>query len=275
MKLYVIFILIIIILYFIYIMYREYNKSKMIDEKILFWLGITILFTPVVIYYIDILDFPSHIGLLRNDETGKWFDFITSYVSSIIGALIGAITLVLMTIHEFKVIKENDNEQMRINNLPLIEYNLTIFDKYNETTFIDLVKKQSKYLFVKLHLKNIGMNVIRKCNIKISSNTINNDRYYAIDDQGIIEKNCEKIIVFKIPITKNKNEIRFTIRYQDVLFNWYEQEVDICLNKIEFYKDDRRYADSVTADIDKVVKDEKMLEQNKIVKNKNDELYQK
>lgn len=254
--------LIIFIFWMIYKIYKEYKASKTIDEKTTFWLIMAICFTPLIIFYIDRGDLPSKFGWLKNTNSDRWFNFLGTYISSILGATIGALALVLITIHEFKAIKENDNEQMRINNLPLIKYDFSIFDKYNATEFIDLYKKSFESLFIMVHLRNIGMNTIRKCYINVNSSIISSAYDYKIDDQATIEKNCEKNLVFKIPLASKNNKIKLIVKYQDILFNWYEQEVEVQLDNIVFHKDDRNYVDYVTADITRIVKDENMIGQS-------------
>ena len=259
MNIIVTFCLLLFTVFMIYKIYKEYKNSKTIDEKLTILLIVAICFTPIIIYYIDKSDLPSKFGWFKNSEPNKWFNFIGTYTSSILGATLGALTLILVTIHEFKTIKENDNEQMRINNLPLINYDFSIFNKYNYK-FIDLYKEGFESIFIMVHLKNIGMNTIRNCYINISLNTTSSEKDYKIDDQAIIEKNCEKKLVFKIPIDKNNNRIKLIVKYQDILFNWYEQEVNVSMDNIVFHEDNRGYIDYVTADITKTVKDEKKLD---------------
>ncbi len=256
MNIIVTFCLLLFTAFMIYKIYREYKNSEIIDEKLIILLIVAICFTPIIIYYIDKSDLPSKFGWFKNSEPDKWFNFIATYTSSILGATIGALTLILVTIHEFKTMKENDNEQMRINNLPLINYDFSIFNKYNNE-FIDLHKEEFESIFIMIHLKNIGMNAIRNCYINITSNTTSSEKEYKIDDQAIIEKNCEKKLVFKLPIDKNDNKIKLIVKYQDILFNWYEQEVNVSLDDIVFHEDNRGYVDYVTANITKMVKDEK------------------
>ena len=262
MNVYVLIIILFLLFLLIYKIYKEYRASNTIDEKIIFWMLVSICFIPVILYYIDRSDIPSKLGWFKHSDSDKWFNFLSTYLSSILSAVIGALTMVLITIHEFKNIKQNDSEQKRINNMPLISYGFSIYGKYNATPFIDLCKKKSSSLFLDVSIKNIGMNTLRKFFINISTNLVPNDYDYRLDDQLIIEKDCKKNIVFKIPVSKTENSIKLTVKYQDILFNWYEQEVNVNLNNIEFHKDDRDYVEYVTADISTLVNDEKLIGDN-------------
>lgn len=247
--------LIIITGFMIYKIYKEYKTVDTIDEKVLFWIGVLIVFTPIIIYYVDWYDLPSKFNWFKNDENNRWFEFMSSYISSIYGAIIGAIALVLITIHEFKNLRENDFEQRRINNLPLIEYFVSLHYNFYSDSIVDLSNSGKDTIFVDFGLKNIGMNTIRKCYVNISLS--NND--FKIDQQELIKKDDFKHIIFKIPVSKEKNKIKFIIKYQDILFNWYIQEVIVNIDCLKYPENDY-YDYEVDALLLIKVNDEKRVE---------------
>ena len=235
--------MLVITAYMVYKIYKEYKSSKTVDEKIIFWLILFIFIFPLILYYVDKYNIPSLFKWISKGESNKWFEFITTYFSSIIGATIGAIALILMTIHEFENQNKTSKEERRINNLPFISYGFDLYEEYNATIFQELkaINKMSDKIFLKIHLKNIGMNTIRKCYINFNSE--------------LIEKDKEKCIVFKIPVLKKNNILKITIKYQDVLFNWYKQSVILDINNISFDED---Y--SFIGNITKSVFDEELLD---------------
>lgn len=249
--------MLVITAYMVYKIYKEYKSSKTFDEKIIFWLILFIFIFPLILYYVDKYNIPSMFKWISKEESNKWFEFITTYFSSIIGATIGAIALILMTIHEFENQNKTSKEERRINNLPFISYDFDLYEDYNATIFQELkvINKKTDKIFLKIHLKNIGMNTIRKCYINFNSELINDNYDYMIDEQELIEKDKEKFIVFKIPVLKKNNTLKITIKYQDVLFNWYKQSVILDINNIAFNED---Y--SFTGNITKSVFDEELLD---------------
>lgn len=243
----------------IYKLYKDYKNSETLDEKIIFWLIIFIFLFPLILYYLDRYNIPSVFKWINNAESNKWFEFITTYFSSIIGAIIGAVVLILMTIHEFENQNRVSREERRINNLPFIRYNFDVYNNYNATIFQELkgINGKTNNIFLKIQLKNIGMNTIRKCYINLDSELVKDNYDYMIDEQEMIEKDKEKNIVFKVPVFKKSNTLKITIKYQDILFNWYKQVVFLNIYNVIF-NDDHVFNGNIT----KSVFDEELLDKN-------------
>ncbi len=245
--------------YMVYKIYKEYKNSKTLDEKITFWIILFVFLFPMILYYMDKYNIPSMFNLVNNEDSNKWFEFITTYFSSVIGATIGAVALIIMTIHEFENQNKANKEERRINNLPFISYDFNVYNEYNGAIFQELktINEKSNEAFLKIRLKNIGMNTIRKCYININSELIDDNYDYMIDEQELIEKNQEKFVVFKLPVFTKSNTIKITIKYQDILFNWYKQVVFLNVNNIIF-DDDYSFVGNIT----KSVFDEELLDKN-------------
>ena len=118
--------------------YKEYKEYKKMRLEILFWLVAVIVFVPIIIYYVDRSDLLSKCDWFKNSDSDRWFEFITTYFSSISGATIGAVALVIMTNKEMNVIRENDAEQRRISNLPLLKYSADFIATINAHNSIEL-----------------------------------------------------------------------------------------------------------------------------------------
>ena len=219
--------------------YKEYKEYKKLNLEMLFWLVFIIIFIPIIIYYVDKSDLPSKYNWFKNSDSSRWFSFITTYASSIFGATIGAVVLILVTRHEFDVVRENDAEQRRIANLPLLDYDFDIMHSYYASDAIDLGNSKSTTICVGIILKNIGMNTIRKCYINAKSDLIKSNYDYSIDEQCFIEKNQQKVLRFTIPIANNEFCIEFIAKYQDILFNWYEQVVVLRIKIVNIEEDEK------------------------------------
>ncbi len=164
-----------------------------------------------------------------------------------------------MTIHEFENQNRVSREERRINNLPFIRYNFDVYNNYNATIFQELkgINGKTNNIFLKIQLKNIGMNTIRKCYINLDSELVKDNYDYMIDEQEMIEKDKEKNIVFKVPVFKKSNTLKITIKYQDILFNWYKQVVFLNIYNVIF-NDDHVFNGNIT----KSVFDEELLDKN-------------
>lgn len=210
--------------------YKEYKLSKTIDEKVLFFLILFIFLVPLVIYYIDIYDIPSKFNWLKNSFSERWFNFITTYLSTIFGAIIGAVVLIIMTKHQMDRQDEKDEEILRINNMPLLSYEISRNDgEVNlENLFITNCEKGNSVNF-ELKIKNLGMNAIKKAFIEFSSNDFNSPYYHWISDGGCIDKGDFVKIYKYLDISEGKHIINATIYYCDLINNWYSQNVIINL----------------------------------------------
>lgn len=246
-----------------YIVFAVYfvNKQSNKQRKYIFISLFCILFIPSFFLSLDNMDFFSRSGWFKNSNSDRWFSFFSNYVSALLGSVLSGAILIYITIiqinktNEFNLIKEK--EENRINNLPFIKYNFKIFDMYNATKFYDpiCIYDNERIVYLMIVMKNIGMNTVRKCYVSLSSTLISDNYDYKIDEQELIEKNGEKNIVFKIPVNNDNNEINFIFKYQDIMFNWYEQKVLLKIRKVEF--DEYEY--NFTGNVVKEVYDEKYI----------------
>lgn len=211
-------------------LYKEYRLSKTIDEKVLFFLIACIFLVPLLIYYIDIYDIPSKLNWNKNSDTERWFNFLATYISSIFGAVIGAVALILMTIHQMDRQDEKDKETLRINNMPLLSYEISKNDGETnlENLFITNCEKGNSVDF-ELKIKNLGMNAIKKAFIEFSSIDFSSSYYNWLASGGCIDKGDSIKIYRYLEISEGKHLINATIYYCDLINNWYSQTVIINL----------------------------------------------
>lgn len=236
-KIALVIICLIITAFLIYKLYKEYKKSETIDEKVTFWLILIIFIIPLIIFYFDYYNIASKFSWVHHDNVNRWFEFISTYFSTIVGAAIGAIALILMTIKQMNLQREKDNEDRRIQNMPLLSY--TISDtKLENSKKIFLLNEDSNFgnnynLYFKI--ENSGLNHARNIFYKISDNNEEICMSKLEINQSIIKKNESICLDFVFnykydKINKNNNrKIEIIIYYEDLLNNYYSQRINLCL----------------------------------------------
>ena len=228
-----------ILLLMIYFIYKATNKSNSIAETISYLVLAIIDITLLGIYYLDRFNIPTELGWNINVNTQNWLNFIGTYITGILGAGIGVIASVLITIYQIKKNNEEnrirDNENLRIQNMPMLKYEIetTGYDDpgsdIENLIITNCNKDKSTPYELFLNIKNIGLNNIKRVIVDLESPIIKKT-YRVIGDKNIIpiEKN-EIIKIYKYFNLERGKEypIKLKIYYQDVLQNWYYQTVDI------------------------------------------------
>lgn len=79
-----------------------------------------------------------------------------------------------------------------------------------------------------LKIKNVGMNTLRKCSLKIKSDILSDIYCVELDEgQGSICKDEEKAIQFLLILERLIDyNFKIEVYYQDLLFNWYKQNLN-------------------------------------------------
>lgn len=254
---------------------NEYKKIKEEFEQVLFISGLLILLIPVVIYYIDKWNIPTILKLNENIDPENWFNFIETYITSILTTFISSVFLVWVTAKQinrtYEDNKEINNETMRNQNLPYLQYDFSKevddVSDFSKTHLIfpkEKSTKNTKGVPFSIEIKNIGLNAVRKTIIKLESNVFNKLEIIGIDKQTSIDKgetNKEDFLITNIK--PGEYNINVTIYYQDLLKNWYEQKIvlnlsvtDIntpesqCIKKFKLY-DEKRLTEKPNINIEK------------------------
>lgn len=219
--------------------YRHlYRKLETITEKSLFVLFLVVYFSPVILYIIDKYNLATIIfGDLNMD---RWFDFSGAYVTAIIAAVINSVILLLITFKQIELQKNDNIENTRLQNAPILEYlvstdNKTKSKKYDE--FVILNKGESFRIYV--DVENIGLGHARHIdfgfvidNIKINGINKKDDR------QTVIKRDTDYVFSLDFNLsydvsTDNMHEMKIISYYEDVLYNKYTQEVVLSLKIME------------------------------------------
>lgn len=106
--------------YLVYKMIKAYKTSQTVDEKVISWIVVMIVFFPIVFFYLDYYNIPSHLGLTKNLSTQTWLGNSLIYGVTILAAIIGAfvtIRSVRLSIEEQARVRVSENKK---NALPLL-----------------------------------------------------------------------------------------------------------------------------------------------------------
>ena len=152
-------IIIFITIFSIYKCIKMYKESKSLVERTLYILFLIVYFIPIIIYYLDKYDIPTKFGYTKGIDTNRWFDFISSYVVGIVGAIISGAILILITLKQIRTQIDNNNDDKRIQNAPIFDYvlsnKITANCKYNHEIKL---KEDGELYHVFFKIENIGLN---------------------------------------------------------------------------------------------------------------------
>lgn len=232
----------VILVLMIYFIYKATNESNSLAEKLSYFLLAIIDIILLSIYYLDRFNIPTALGWNINVNTQNWLNFIGTFITGILGAGIGVITSVFITIYQIKKNNEEntkrDSENLRIQNMPMLKYEIETKRTYKEQIDIEHLiitncddKIAISYdLFISI--KNIGLNNVKRIMVDFESPIVNNiDRILGNNTVIPIERNETKKIYRYFALESGKKyEIKLKVYYEDVLQNWYCQIVDINYN---------------------------------------------
>ena len=228
-------------------------KEKETFGKVLYSIFIVITDIFLVIYYIDRFNLPSMLKISDNINTQNWLIVITSCISSIISSAIGGLIALFVASKEVESNNRQNEENNRIQNIPLMSYE---FDSKNlSDNWIDLNTniKDGTIGDIDFAIKNIGLGSARNVKINIESNIMNESiekKYY------ILEKDKIENLSFVGSFVMNEDyHFKVKVSYQDLLPNYYEQEIDFSYKLTPYINNsDRKYIIS-----DLIVKEEKFI----------------
>lgn len=256
----------------IYLIYRSIEKSNSLAEKVSYIVMTMVIFTLIIIYYLDRYDIPTKLNLTMNTNSQNWLALLGNYAGAIIGAAIGALVAVWTTLYQIKKNNEQneirDKENLRVQNMPIIKYEVNSerrgTGELNELLLTNTEDSDGYAYEFNIIMKNISKNSIKDIIVDFKSDIINNSTYRLtgkgcinpLEDGGIIEINR----YFSLK-SNNNYEIFLTVYYQDVLSNWYKQDLVIYYNATNIFEKGQ-YRGSINFR----VKKEKRIEEKEIQK---------
>ena len=187
----------------------------------------------VIIYYSDRTNLPTLLGLADNIDISRWFDFTSLYVSTIAGAVISSIIIVLITMRQILQQEENNDVNKRIQNAPIFDYELVNF-KLDGRKYQHKVEIKEKGIKCQTFFKieNIGLNHSKNVSVVITVDGVKDNAIMLSSYQSFIKKE-EKVLIeliFEFDRNKCKNrKVSIDVHYEDFLNNEYVQRVNAVL----------------------------------------------
>ena len=235
--------------------FKQINKEKKVFEKVLYIIFIAIINMFLIIYYIDRFNLPSILKISDNVNTQNWLIIVTSCISSIISATIGGLIAFFVANKELEVNSKQNEENNRIQNMPLMSYGF--YNKSSSNNLIALNTNIENGIIgdINFSIKNVGLNAARNVKINIESNIINENienRYYILEKEKI--EYLSFVGYFAIDEEYN---FKIRISYQDLLLNFYEQEIEFTYKLTSYIKgSERKYkVDNLIIKEEKIIKD--------------------
>ena len=215
--------------------YFNYKKCKDDLEKSLYILLFCVSATPIIIYYLDRYNVPTLLGWNINVNSQNWLNFFATYSSSIVSAIISAYVLIMVTMLQIKKNNEDnlkrDFENMRIQNMPIIKYDLNACDFMLTKTEIKTKYEENNKYVLNINLKNIGLNAVKSIKVDFDSEINNNKILHLLgrNTQISLEKTEQLSInkCFNLKYSDNSYNMQLILYYQDMLNNWYKQVIEI------------------------------------------------
>ena len=258
----------------LYLSYRAIKKSNSLAEKISEIVLAMVMAVILVIYYLDRYDIPTALNLGMNIDTQNWLSFIGNYITGVISAVIGALVAVWTAIYQIKKNNEENNrrdkENLRIQNMPILKYDINTERKgtgdLSELIVTNKENELGNVYNLNIILKNIGMNSIKNIIIDFKSPVINNSIYRLLGKNAVNPVEKDEVIelnkFFSLKPSDKYYEMYIVLYYQDVLSNWYKQEIQIHYNASNIF-DKGGYIGRLNYEVKKDVE----INENEIEKN--------
>lgn len=240
---------------------RSYYKSAESNlEKALYdILTLTILFIGIV-YALDRFNIPSILGYTENIDSSDWVNNITNYAIVIFSTLLNSAFLIFVTRKQIQasyedniklnkqIYKDNaklNNEAQRIQNMPFLRYSFIyeslkkeLFEEDQELIFSNQDDSNSDSISFTFEIENIGLNAVRKTYLEIESELFDRKEYFELCNQSNVEKNEKKSKEIMITnVAKGTYGIKIFVYYQDLLKNWYKQQIDLVVVNSDVYNE--------------------------------------
>ena len=215
---------------------RVYDKCDSFVERIGLILYVLIIGVPIVIYLLDRWNITDVFGFMKNIEGDMWFEYISNYTSSVIGAILSSVISICLVFYQIdknnKDTENRDKENLRIQNLPILKYSFD--NKTDVGTEIDDFAfftggRNHSYLGTFI-IKNIGLNNIKNIKVDMIIDEYDvNKRVIGNNTLEVLEKGDEIKIAkrFLFNSDNKTHKVKYVIYYQDLLSNWYTQKVNI------------------------------------------------
>ncbi len=252
--------LVIIIFFTCYIFKKFYKKCENTFEKVIFWIYIILTVFILSLYYLDKFNVPTFLKWNMNVDTQNWLNILANFGTAILAEVLGGLFLIYVTMIQIRKSNDDnrkrDKEERRINNMPLLTYTfLEYYKGFDNRYNLPSIYKDAKGAEIVLSIKNIGLNAVRNCYIKVSGKSLETTYCCQLDSQNTLEKGEEKVIDFLIALPYEKHDFKITVYYEDLLHNWYSQTINLnCEVTLIFYQVSNYINYSFNVEDEKVIK---------------------
>ena len=222
----------------IYSIIKNIKSAKSFIEKAFMLLYIFVYSVPATIYILDSYDIPTKLKIFNKVDIGRWNDFLVPYINTVVGNVVSGVILLTITYWQIRKQTESNNEDKRIQNAPIMKYNITneYIDESEQFYLFNGMDKNTHPCNIFLKIENIGLNHAR--HFKIDIYDIGNEkiRTYTIkSNQSIIKKDENITIDLIIDMEKKEKSkiIKLYVTYDDFLKNKYRQEIELNISASE------------------------------------------
>lgn len=225
--------LILVLIFIFIISKRMYKKCESFFEKSLFILSMIIMIFIYILYYFDRFNIPSILKWNENVDSQNWLNVLSNFGTTILAEIVGGLILIFVTLMQIEKNNEDnikrDTEERRINNLPLMQYNIENCIKLVPTFNINTIysEEESNTYSIVLSIKNIGMGAAKKIYISIDGDCIPEITSFEIANQSSLATNEVKSLMLSLCLKQKKHLFYLTIYYEDLLSNWYSQNLEL------------------------------------------------
>lgn len=189
--------------------------------------GVTALLGVLIL---DYTDFFSNLGILKHININNYIELVAAIIGGIIAFYIAKYQIEKTNEEN----KNNEKESLRIQNMPILKYEIDTNNKTNNgsremlLTNINSDKKGINY--INISAENIGNTIVRNIKMYIYSDALALKYQSLIDNNSIYPLKSEETININNYMDLElggKYEFNYVIYYQDILLNWYKQQITV------------------------------------------------
>ena len=189
--------------------------------------GVTLI---LALLLIDSTDVFSNLGVFEHINTNNYIELISAIIGGIIAFYIAKYQIEKTNEES----KNNEKESLRIQNLPILKYEVDTDNKSNgdvgELLLTNLNNNDSGSYELNLSIENIGNSTIRNLKAFICSDVLGLKYQSLMDNNSINPMKSGDVININRFISLNRDtsyEFQYIIYYQDILLNWYKQIINV------------------------------------------------
>lgn len=220
-----------------FMVYKLFKKCENTFEKTFYIFFVVVETFLIILYYLDRYNIPTLLSWHINVDTQKWLSILSDLGASLLTEILGGIILIWITLAQLnKTFENNRNRDLKeriINNMPFLEYKAFYdFTDLSDPIFVVPTifnKDKAKPHMIKLEIKNIGMNTVKKCRLQIQGSMLVDFPCFEIAQQSSINKGDTKNVALELNLINDQYFLMFTVCYQDLLNSWYEQKINLMI----------------------------------------------